>query len=167
MIVGQREEAGESGGQVAWLIKRSGEMRRGLLICGAVAALAVVGGSGCASIVKGTRQSVSIQSTPAGCRVTVSDMSGSVVTTQQTPCTVSLARGRGFFSAGDYRVRIEKEGYAPAEIHVSGSLGGWYIIGNFFIGGLIGWVIVDPLTGAMWTLGPDPVSANLAPQGAR
>jgi len=138
-------------------------MRRTWLVGGVVAALAILGGIGCASIVKGTRQSVSIQSTPPGCRVTVSEMSGAVITTQQTPCTVSLARGRGFFSAGDYRVRFEMQGYAPAEIKVSGSLGGWYVIGNFFIGGLIGWVIIDPLTGAMWTLGPDPVNANLAP----
>ena len=27
-----------------------------------------------------------------------------------------------------------------------------YLFGNIPLGGLIGWVIVDPITGAMWTL---------------
>lgn len=139
-------------------------MRRAWTVCGFVAAL--LGGVGCASIIKGCHQSVSIRSNPSGCRVTVTDSSGSVVMTQATPCTVSLARGRGFFTRGNYQVRFENPGYAPAEINVSGTLGGWYIIGNLFIGGLIGWLIVDPLTGAMWSLGPDPVRANLAPQSS-
>lgn len=30
----------------------------------------------------------------------------------------------------------------------------WYAVGNLFIGGLVGWLIVDPATGAMWTLDP-------------
>ena len=29
---------------------------------------------------------------------------------------------------------------------------GWYAGGNLFFGGLIGYLIVDPMTGAMWTL---------------
>jgi len=37
-------------------------------------------------------------------------------------------------------------------------LNGWYI-GNLLFGGLIGLLIVDPLTGAMWTL--DPKDINL------
>lgn len=41
---------------------------------------------------------------------------------------------------------------------------GWYLVGNIFIGGLIGWLIVDPLTGAMWTLSPDMIYAPLGQQ---
>lgn len=141
-------------------------MKRSGLICGLVALAAVIGGSGCASIVNGTRQSVSIFASPAGSRVTIYDSSGSVVTAQATPCTLKLKRGSGFFSSGEYRVQIEHEGYTPAIVTISGSLGGWYIVGNFFIGGLIGWLIVDPLTGAMWTLSPTTVNANLAKQAS-
>ncbi len=39
---------------------------------------------------------------------------------------------------------------------------GWYLLGNLFIGGLIGWLIVDPATGAMYTLSSDTVNAQLA-----
>ncbi len=141
-------------------------MAKGWLACGLVALMAFAGGTGCATIIKGTRQSVSVFATPADAKVTIYDGSGSVVTSQAPPVTVSLPRGRGYFSSGEYRVQIEKPGYTPAVITISGSLNGWYIVGNLFIGGLIGWLVVDPLTGAMWDLQPKTVNANLAKQGA-
>ena len=39
---------------------------------------------------------------------------------------------------------------------------GWYIGGNILLGGLIGWLIVDPATGAMWTLDTKEINATLA-----
>jgi len=139
-------------------------MSKAWLVGGVVALAALLGGTGCASIIKGTRQNVSVFAVPAGSRVTIYDDSGSIISTQQAPCTVSLKRGSGYFSAGQYRVQVEKEGYAPTVITISGSLNGWYVIGNFFIGGLIGWLVVDPLTGGMWDLHPKTVNANLAKQ---
>jgi hypothetical protein len=141
-------------------------MKRAWLACGAIALMAFAGGTGCATIIKGTRQSVSIFATPAGSKVTIYDESGSVIMSQQAPCTVRLARGTGYFSGGEYRVQVEKEGYSPAIVTISPSLGGWYIVGNLFIGGLIGWLVVDPISGAMWNLHPRTVNANLAKQGA-
>lgn len=38
---------------------------------------------------------------------------------------------------------------------------GWYIAGNLLVGGILGWLIVDPLSGAMWTLSPAQVDARL------
>ena len=35
---------------------------------------------------------------------------------------------------------------------------GWYLAGNFIFGGLLGWLIVDPATGAMWNLKPHHTS---------
>jgi hypothetical protein len=139
-------------------------MKRGILACGVVALVAFVGGTGCATIIKGTRQRVSIFASPAGAQVTVYDDSGSVILSQQAPCTLKLKRGSGFFSAGEYRVQVEKPGYAPAIVTISGSVNAWYIVGNLFIGGLIGWVIVDPLCGGMWNLSPSAVNAVLAQQ---
>jgi len=37
----------------------------------------------------------------------------------------------------------------------------WYVAGNFVFGGLIGWLIVDPLTGGMWTISPENVDASM------
>jgi hypothetical protein len=35
------------------------------------------------------------------------------------------------------------------------------LAGNFLFGGLIGWIIVDPISGAMWTLKPENINADL------
>ncbi len=37
----------------------------------------------------------------------------------------------------------------------------YYIAGNFLFGGLIGWFIVDPQSGNMYTLSPEAISAAL------
>jgi len=34
----------------------------------------------------------------------------------------------------------------------------WYLAGNIVFGGIAGWLIVDPLTGAMWRLSPKEVN---------
>jgi hypothetical protein len=41
-------------------------------------------------------------------------------------------------------------------------LDGWYI-GNIVFGGLIGMLIVDPATGAMWKIENEHISENLQP----
>ena len=44
---------------------------------------------------------------------------------------------------------------------------GWYIAGNFVFGGLIGWFIVDPLTGKMYNLSPKEINATLGQKSAK
>jgi hypothetical protein len=118
----------------------------------------------CASIINGGTQQVSIQSRPDAAKITVFDKSGQAIGGGTTPATMTLKRGAGFFSAAKYRVRFEKDGYAPREVPVVGKVSGWYIGGNFLFGGPIGWLIVDPATGGMWTLTPDDVRAELSAQ---
>lgn len=38
---------------------------------------------------------------------------------------------------------------------------GWYIGGNLLFGGVIGWLIVDPATGAMWKLDTNEINVTL------
>ncbi len=64
--------------------------------------------------------------------------------------------------AAKYRVVFEAPGRATKEVWLSGDLeGGWYIAGNFLVGGFLGWLVVDPLTGAMWNLKPSTLTARL------
>ena len=107
---------------------------------------------------------VSVKSDPSDAHVRVFDKKGVEVTTQQTPAILSLKRG-GTYSTAKYRVVIEKEGYQPAEVTVKSTINGWYF-GNLLFGGLIGMLIVDPATGAMWTLTPKDVSTVLQKQTA-
>jgi hypothetical protein len=46
---------------------------------------------------------------------------------------------------------VELQRVRKQNVDLKASMNPWYI-GNIIFGGLIGLVIVDPLTGAMWTL---------------
>ncbi len=108
--------------------------------------------AGCASIVSKSEYPVSISSEPQGAGVTVANRAGQTVHTGETPTTVTLDAHAGFFKGEDYTVTFRKEGYASHTAQIARGADGWYIFGNLVFGGLIGWLIVDPATGAMWTL---------------
>jgi len=127
---------------------------------------AAVVATGCASIIKGTDQQVSFNSEPSEAKVVITDVrKGKEVLVGSTPFTASLKRGAGYFKKAKYNVTFEKPGYKTETIMLEGTPGGWYIGGNFIVGGM-GWLIVDPATGAMWTLEPDDVKVVLKKQTA-
>jgi hypothetical protein len=107
--------------------------------------------TGCASIVSKSQYPVTINSNPAGATVTVKNKSGAEIQKATTPTTVTLNASSGYFSGERYSFYFEKEGYYPSTSQVSAGLDGWYV-GNILLGGLIGGLIVDPVTGAMWKL---------------
>lgn len=120
---------------------------------------------GCASIIDGGRKTINIRSQPPGAKATVYDKQGSAVVTGQTPVLFPLKRSGGYFKGVKYRVVLELEGYQTTELEVKSTLNGWYF-GNILFGGLIGLLIVDPATGAMWTLSPREIDKVLTPQSA-
>ena len=120
---------------------------------------------GCASILDGGPRHVSVTSEPPDAKVTVFDKSGQAVQTQQTPAVFSLKRGNGYFRGARYHLVIEKEGYAKTELNLTATVNGWYF-GNFFFGGLIGLLVVDPASGAMYTLSPKNISVALEKHSA-
>jgi hypothetical protein len=117
-------------------------------------------GTGCASIVHNGPRAVSIGSQPSGAKTTVSkrlkDGTLEVVSVQTTPCTVALKPKAGFFKGQAYTVAFELPGYASSTVELKPTMSGWYL-GNIVFGGLIGLLIVDPATGAMWNLSPDKI----------
>jgi len=118
--------------------------------------------AGCATILNGGFENIDVSSSPSEASVKILDKSDSVFWSGSTPATVSLKRGSGFFQAASYRIEISKKGYGTQTVTINSSLnGGWYVAGNIIFGGIIGWLIVDPASGAMWTLSPDHVTANL------
>lgn len=123
---------------------------------------------GCASIIKGGgHQGVQFNSEPPDAKITVTDLrNGNVVAaTAKTPQIVMLQKDAGYFKYAKYLVAIEKDGYEKKELTIEGDVNGWYIGGNLIFGGLIGYLIVDPATGAMWTINPETVSVLLTPKG--
>jgi hypothetical protein len=118
---------------------------------GLIVAAGMLMGSGCASIVSKSDWPVMVSSKPDGAVCTVQNKQGTVISKATTPTIFLLKSGDGFFRSASYTLRFEKEGYQPASTELSTGLNGWYW-GNIIFGGLIGMLIVDPATGAMWRL---------------
>jgi uncharacterized protein YceK len=124
-----------------------------------LAAAVVTTLSGCASIINGPTQSVTIKSTPEGAAISVTNKAGEKIHTGTAPLTVVLKRSAGYFKPEVYTIAFAKEGFAPKEVVITGTMSGWFI-GNLLFGGLIGMLAVDPVTGSMYTL-PDSVGETL------
>ncbi|MFC7420484.1 hypothetical protein ACFQNF_11445 [Iodobacter arcticus] len=116
--------------------------------------------SGCSTIIEGKTQHLSFNSVPDSAAITISNRAGEKVHVGTTPASVTLKRGAGYFKPEIYTVRIEKEGFKPKDLTITGSVNGWYV-GNILFGGLIGFLIVDPITGAMYSLAPDAINTSL------
>lgn len=120
--------------------------------------------AGCATIVGRSDQLISLNSQPSAATVTITDEKGMAVMTGSTPTTVTLKKSDGsWFGGKTYLVKVAKEGYETQTIQINHQPNGWYIAGNLIFGGLIGWFIVDPLSGAMYNLTPDQINPSLTP----
>lgn len=118
--------------------------------------------SSCASIVSKSRYPISINSTPSEARITITDKKGVEVFTGNTPATLKLNSGAGFFSKARYQVKFEKNGYQAKTVPIDFKLDGWYF-GNILVGGAIGMLIIDPATGAMYKLDTEFLNETLVP----
>ncbi|MCL2097720.1 MAG: hypothetical protein FWH23_03050 [Bacteroidales bacterium] len=118
--------------------------------------------SSCASIVSKSSYPLSINSTPSGAEMSITDKKGKEIYVGNTPAVVELKAGAGFFSRAEYQVRFSSPGYNDKIVPVTFKLDGWYF-GNILLGGLIGMLIVDPATGAMWKMETEFLNETLLP----
>lgn len=130
-------------------------MKRALLLAALAAA------AGCATVVRGTKDTSKFESTPAGATVTVESISADKLGpfTCVTPCEMELKRKR------DWNVVFSLEGYKPATGQLTPKVTGGGVAsgaGNVIAGGIIG-IGVDAGTGANLDLRPNPMIARLAP----
>lgn len=126
------------------------------------AALIAINISACATVTKGSNNTVKISSTPSEATVVFAEVSEKLQDQScMTPCEIELKRKYS------YRTTVAKEGYTPFETilipKVSAS-GGTAMAGNILIGGVIG-AGVDAATGAMKDLTPNPMTVTLMPAG--
>jgi hypothetical protein len=104
--------------------------------------------SNCATIIHGSKQSVSISSNPTKALVTIDGRDEG-----KTPVTVDLSR------KDHHSVAINLDGYLPYETKFTRKVDGW-IAGNIVFGGLVG-LAIDAITGGMYKLTPDQVQADM------
>lgn len=138
-------------------------MRVSMILLAAALGVSILSG-GCATIIDGGgRQNLSIRSTPPEATVSIYDLrnNNSMVSKNQTPAIVNLRTGDGYFVPAKYKLVVEKAGYAKQEITVDCTVRGWYIGGNIVLGGLVGWLIVDPISGAMYKFNPEVYEPSL------
>jgi uncharacterized protein YceK len=114
---------------------------------------AILALTGCASLMHGTSQDIGISSSPTGATVSVDNQS-----TGQTPYIAHLSR------KDNHVVKLDLPGYAPAEMTLTRKTSGW-VWGNIVFGGIIG-LAVDAMTGGLYNLTPEQLSATLASQKA-
>jgi hypothetical protein len=114
--------------------------------------------SSCASIVSRASRDVSIQSNPSGLSYSVINAGGETVHSGTTPGIVNLSARGGYFKPAKYTVQVKRSGKLVGTHQVTAGINGWYF-GNLLIGGLVGMLIVDPLTGAMYRM-PAEISVD-------
>ena len=116
--------------------------------------------SSCASIVSRPSRDVSIQSNPSGLSFAVLDKDGQTLHSGTTPQVVRLSARGGYFQPAKYTVQVKRGNKVVGTHQVTAGINGWYF-GNILIGGLVGMLIVDPLTGAMYRM-PAEISVDAA-----
>jgi hypothetical protein len=130
--------------------------------------LAIFAGlTGCATVMNRPTQILQVSSTPSDAAVTITDETGAEVFRGMTPASVKLLKGDvGYFSKKSYAVTVDKEGFSAQTIPVVTTYSAWYVLGNLPLGGIIGWFLVDPLTGRLYKLVPGVLDIKLADRPA-
>lgn len=109
--------------------------------------------AGCATITRGSNDTLVVNSTPTGAQVKMSDGQ----TCNNTPCTFKVPR------KSELNVLVTKDGCKHQQVRVSNKVAGGgsaAMAGNVLVGGIIG-AGVDASTGAMLDLVPNPVEVTL------
>jgi hypothetical protein len=106
-------------------------------------------------------ETLNVRSAPDQATIVILDESGTKIFEGKTPTSLPLEKKKGYFSGKKYSVNIKKEGFSEQNITVDTKVNGWYVAGNLIFGGFIGWLIVDPATGAMWTLDTNAINVTL------
>ena len=116
--------------------------------------------SSCATIVSKKSYPVTIDSYPRDARVTITNRRGEQIFKGGTPALVRLKPGSGYFRRAIYEITISKKGYATKTVEIRATLNGWYFA-NIFYFQTIGFLIVDPATGAMYRINQLDVNETL------
>jgi len=123
-----------------------------------VYALIVVLFFGCATIINGGKQSVTVNVLGnSGADVFISELaedSETILTTGKSGLSFEFKTGKGYFKKAKYKVKAKQDGKKVERILEPKMNLLYYLGANLLVAGpltgMVGYLIVDPLTGAMW-----------------
>ena len=119
--------------------------------------------SSCATIMRENNQSIPIKSNVEKVDIKLLDKNGQTIFEGQTPTTLNLKTSQsGYFNPQKYTVIASKDGFKTQSTVIDWHVSGWYYAGNILFGGLIGYLIVDPISGDMYYL-DEEVNLNMIP----
>ena len=106
--------------------------------------------SSCATVMRENSQSIPIKANVDKVDIKLVDKNGQTVFEGQTPTTVNLKTSlSGYFNPQKYTVIASKDGYKTQTSVIDWHVSGWYYVGNLALGGIIGYLVIDPITGDM------------------
>ncbi len=119
--------------------------------------------SSCATVMRENSQSIPIKANVDKVDIKLVDKNGQTVFEGQTPTTVNLKTSlNGYFNPQKYTVIASKDGYKTHTSVLDWHVSGWYYVGNLVFGGILGYLIIDPITGNMYYL-DEEVNLNMTP----
>ena len=118
--------------------------------------------SSCATLLGKTRYPVRINSVPTETIVTIYNRKGIEVFSDTTPCVAKLKSNAGYFRRAIYTVEFNRTGYARSTEVVRAKVNPFYY-GNILFGGYVGFLLIDPITGAMYQIPTKEINQVLAP----
>lgn len=116
--------------------------------------------SSCATIFGRSNYKVTVNSNPPGASIVVTDKKGIEIYKGPTPATINVKSSAGYFAKAQYQIKFNLSGYDEKIVTVNSKLNGWYF-GNILLGGVIGMLIIDPASGAMYKINDTEVSESL------
>ena len=117
---------------------------------------------GCASLFSTGSYDVRFETSPPGAHVTVLDVRGSTIASRRSPFVLrGVGSGVGYFGGNRLTILCALDGFEPEVLKLDTRLDAWYF-GNILFGGL-GFVLVDPWTGAMYEFEREEVFVDLRP----
>lgn len=119
--------------------------------------------SSCATVMRENSQAIPIKANIEKVDIKITNKAGETVFEGQTPTILTLktAAKSGYFNPEKYTIVASKDGFQTQTSIIDWHISSWYWAGNLVIGGLIGYLIIDPITGDMYYL-DEEVNLNMS-----
>ena len=119
--------------------------------------------SSCSTIMRDNIQSIPIKANVEDVDIKITNKNGDTVFKGKTPTVVSLKTSQnGYFSPEKYNITATKVGYEGNLQTIDSHVSNWYIFGNIGFWGLLGYLVVDPISGDMYYL-DEEVNIHMTP----